>query len=451
MKNFQKQFWTRFQDYKEATALYEIDDDGRRSVSYWKWTRRIQNLAMGLMDAGFEKGTRMGMVAPNCRDWLDMAMATWLVGGCVVPLVAGRERQDTLRCLGRTGCDWIAVADTNERNRLRGPGGQMPDHIQWAVFDEEAEATEDLHPIGDLEETGRSLVQRGYTRQIAERIYDVDARAPALVLFEPEPGEDAEGALFSGQSVARMLDAIASQADISGDGDAVVAPALSFGWFSSFLMTVSALYAGKSVAVASRLSALSEEVQSLKPTHLVCGPAYLEQLAEQWQKRLDAAPDILKKLADADGDRSALSSALGSLGERAARKFLYDPIGEDFGGQLEVIQVFEGRCPVGLHPILDGAGIALLGHFGIAEAGITHIEHPQARRPDSCGRPIEGIATKIAGAKTGESGELLLRGDTVFDEYWTGQGPREVDDDGWIHTGRRARLESGYLFLEDGK
>ena len=448
MRNFQTKFWKRFQDFKEASAIYTVSDGSRETLTFWTWTRRIRNLAMGLMDAEFSAGTRLGLVAPNGRDWLDLAVATWLVGGCLVPVVPMRERRETLRCLGRSGCDWIAVVDDKARTHLRGPGGELPSHLQWVLFDANGSG-DNTHALDELEERGRHLARRGHTKKLAKRIYELDRTAPAVIFFDPDPAEDAQGAFFSGEKIDHQLEGIARQMGLGDAEDTIVSSALSFGWFSSFLITMSALYAGHAVALAPTLRELSEEFETLRPTHLVCGPAYLEELGERWQQKLDEAPDLLKRLAGTDDtDTSTLSRALGTIGERAARRLLYDPIKSEFGGDLEVIHVFGGRCPLGLHPILDGAGIALLGHFGVAESGLTHVEHPEARRPDSAGRPIEGVATKIDGAGSGDVGELCVRGDTLFDDYWSGEGTRQVDEHGWLHTGYQARLESGFLFLE---
>ncbi len=455
MRNFPTEFWKRFQDFKDAPAIYTLEDDSLQTLTYWAWTRRIQNLAMGLMEAGLTPGTRVGFLAPNGRDWLDVAVATWLVGGCIVPLVPGRDRRESLRCLGRSGCDWIVMVDEIAQGKLRGPGGQLPPHLHFVLFDSDS-SDDHTHPIEELEETGRSLIRRGRTRQLAERIYGLKPQDPVLILFDPEPDDDAQGAFFSGQKIAHHLDGIARQMALTKEDEEItLASALSFGWFSSFLITAATLYAGKSIALSPTLRDLSDEVEKLRPTHLICGPAYLSQLADRWQQRLDNAPDMIRRLAgDAEIDPEStdivsLLGSLGSVGERAARRFLYDPIREEFGGRLQAIQVTDGHCPAGLAEILDKAGIALLGHFGVPEAGVTHLEHPGAHRPNSAGRPIEGIATKIDGAKTGKTGEVLVRGDLLFDGYWAGDGPRKVDEDGWLHTGRRGRLESGFLFLED--
>lgn len=454
MRNFPTEFWKRIQESRDETALVVVEGGAVERLSYREWMQRVQNLATALMDVGFEAGARLGLVANNGRDYLDLVVACWLVGGCVVPLVPGRERRETLRCLGRSGCEWIAISDEQERGRLRG-SGSLPGHLKWIILEGEA-LGENTFGIGELEEKGWSLNRRGRAKELAKRIYEQKAGAPVLILFAPEPGEEAQGAFFSGKKVAYQLEGIAHQMGLGGEDGAVVVSALSFGWFSSFLITMAALYGGKTVAIASSLRRMSDELSRLKPTHLISGPAYLEQLSSRWQQRLDEAPEMLRRLAGETGDDEADSSkvlrtigSLGSVGERLARRLLYEPIREEFGGRLKAIQVFEAKAPQEVYEILEKIDVALLGHFGVPEVGISHMEHPKARRSGSVGRPIEGIAAKIGGAKTGESGELYLRGDLLFDGYWAGEGVREVGADGWLRTGRRGRLESGFLYLED--
>jgi len=108
----------------------------------------------------------------------------------------------------------------------------------------------------------------------------------------------------------------------------------------------------------------------------------------------------------------------------------------------------EGRADTTWREILERADVSILGYLALPEVGISHLEHPQARRAGSAGRPIEGIATRQAHARQGEVGELWLRGETLFDGYWCGTGPREINDEGWLPSGLDVRLESGFVFLE---
>ncbi len=449
MKNFQTRLWKHFQELKEAPAILRIDGDGKpQTESFWQWTRSIQNVAMALLEKGFKPGTRVGLIGLPRDAELELVVATWLLGGCAVPLPGDLERKGLLHCLARSGCTWIAVTDEATRSDLRGPGGDLPDHLKWLITDLDEDASSDpIFALQDLYRRGRHLIQRGKASALAKRIYGLKPRDPALIFFEPTPQDQWEGAFFGAHKMALQLDAIASQMGLSTDGDtsSVVASLCDGGHGPSLQFCLAALWAGATVALPGPKA--FEDLPGLKPTFLIADHPHLESMGKRYRQRLERAPDILKKMASDDGDNAWIAS-LGSIGERAAKKFLYDPIRREFGPRLKGLYIAGGQCPVGLSPILAGADITLLGFFWLPEAGLSHVEHPDAHRPDSAGRPIEGLATKILDAKTGEIGELCLRGETLFDNYWAGDGLRKTDDKGWLRTGQLARLESGFLFVD---
>lgn len=72
----------------------------------------------------------------------------------------------------------------------------------------------------------------------------------------------------------------------------------------------------------------------------------------------------------------------------------------------------------------------------------------------SCGKAIPGVELRLADeegnpVKTGETGEILAKGDNIMQGYY--QDPEATDrtlKNGWLHTGDLARMdEDGYLFL----
>ncbi len=459
MRNFPTHFWKRFQDHKERTAFISPAEKSTTTTeTYWEWTRRVQRLALGLMDAGITAGTRVGMVAPNSQQWLDTAFAAWLIGACIVPLTPDRDRRETLRCLARSGCDWIVVRNENARLDLRGQSASFPEHLQWLVLEDAPAGTNKpvantpIHYFPTIEATGRDLGRRGHLNKLAERTYALDPKAPALILFEPEPGPDPTGAYFSGGKLAVMLEYLGR--DLPLGDDATLAVLLSYGWLSAPLITAAALLNGHCIATAPSLSELNDNLSTLRPTHLVCGPAFLESQSDNLKKRIESAPEFIKKISSigADSDTSSafesLTRAVGTIGERAAQKLLYDPLIKELGGRLKSIYVWNGRVPKDVYELLDQLNIEILGHFGLPECGISHIEHPGARRQNSVGRPVQGYICKIDGSKADRPGPILIRSDTLFDGYWSEQGPRQIDDNGYLHTHITGHLQSGYLFID---
>jgi malonyl-CoA/methylmalonyl-CoA synthetase len=97
------------------------------------------------------------------------------------------------------------------------------------------------------------------------------------------------------------------------------------------------------------------------------------------------------------------------------------------------------------------SGHRLLERYGMTELGMA-ISNPYAgeRRAGSVGMPLPGVQVRLCDEKdqlvSGEPGEIQVRGDNVFLEYW-GQPDatrKAFTSDGWFKTGDVAVLEDGY-------
>lgn len=60
--------------------------DSRRSLSYAQWHERASRLAAGLLTLGLNKGDRVGVLAYNCVEWMEIYVALARSGLVAVPL-----------------------------------------------------------------------------------------------------------------------------------------------------------------------------------------------------------------------------------------------------------------------------------------------------------------------------------------------------------------------------
>jgi long-subunit acyl-CoA synthetase (AMP-forming) len=386
------------------------------------------------------------MLAPSGRSWLDLAFATWLVGGCLVPIRPDRQRGTTLKALARTGTEWIVVQDAEEWQYLRGKNGKIPEHLHWIAFEDSADwpSSRRFFTLDGLDQRGRSLAVRGRVDDLAKVIYGVDPKQPSLILFSANLSDDPHGAYFSGEKVGEMLDLLGE--DLLLEDHARLAATIEYGVFPAWLLTAATLLKGKEIATASSPAVLRANLNKLAPTRLVCGPAFLDDRAKRLRDQLEESSETLE--ADGGAANGGLGSVLGRMGKEAARRLFYDPLGRQFGGKLDSIYLVGGSLEDDVTEVIDRTDLTLLGLYAKPECGISHIERPGARRLGSVGRPVQGYACKIDGAKRGQPGEILIRSNVLFDGYWDDQGPRDRDDKGWLRTGERGHIESGYLFLE---
>lgn len=118
---------------------------------------------------------------------------------------------------------------------------------------------------------------------------------------------------------------------------------------------------------------------------------------------------------------------------------------------IEVLEQFEQM-----------SGAVLYEGYGMTETSALAITTPtlSRRKPGSIGVPVTGTSCKIVDLKTGErelpvgeAGELCLRGPQVMKGYWN--NPRETAAamrDGWLYTGDIARMdEDGYFTIVQRK
>lgn len=92
-------------------------------------------------------------------------------------------------------------------------------------------------------------------------------------------------------------------------------------------------------------------------------------------------------------------------------------------------------------------GYAVIQGYGLTEtASVVAVQHPFALAPGSIGRPLLERDVKLS-----ESGEILVRGESVAAAYWRQAGVLEpvVGEEGWFHTGDVGeRDEAGRLYFK---
>ena len=60
--------------------------DSRRQLSFAKWNQRASSLAHGLLGLGLCKGDRVGVLAYNCIEWMEIYVALARAGLVAVPI-----------------------------------------------------------------------------------------------------------------------------------------------------------------------------------------------------------------------------------------------------------------------------------------------------------------------------------------------------------------------------
>jgi long-chain acyl-CoA synthetase len=115
------------------------------------------------------------------------------------------------------------------------------------------------------------------------------------------------------------------------------------------------------------------------------------------------------------------------------------------GGRLRLIVVGGAAFAPEHARVFVGLGLPIIQGYGMTEtAPVIAANRADDNDPLSVGRALEGVALRL-----GESDELLARGPGVMLGYWNNADATRavIDADGWLHTGDRARIENGRVYI----
>jgi long-chain acyl-CoA synthetase len=399
--------------YRDNVALTQDE----RRITYGELLDLTEKMAAALSEAGVKKGDRVGLMLPNCPEYVIGFFGAMRIGAAatqVNPLYVGRELEHIFNNSGSEtvithAMMYDKVKDVHRRTALKRvivvgepEGGGLKDDD--TTFDDFLSSASGPAPAVEIDphEDLSSIQYTGGTTGVSKG---------AMLTH---------GNLLGGvQQTIDLL--IEDPSDFPDNGKAVaVAP-----FFHIFGMTMVLLFGFR------------------HGWNLLLVPKFQPDEMMQLIKR--EKPIMLAGVA-------TLYMALHSY-----------PDMEEYG-LYEVLLYTSGGAsvPVGLlNSFKRRTGRNIWEGYGLSEgAPVSFNTYLKGSVGGSIGVPIPGTDVRIVDIETGEKempfgepGELIVKGPQVMKGYW--QMPEETAKtlrDGWLHTGDIARMdEEGYLYIVDRK
>ena len=175
-------------------------------------------------------------------------------------------------------------------------------------------------------------------------------------------------------------------------------------------------------------TAMMETIRNQRVSVVVTVPRLLSQLKKHIERKFEVSDQRVQ--------------TRGVIGI-AQRWWRFRQIHSQFGWKFWAISVGGARLPTEIEEFWSKLGFLVIQGYGLTEASpIVAVNHPFKSKPGSLGQVIEGQEVRIA-----PDGEILVRGESVVDEYLKGTGDSEAGaPNGWLHTGDIGEIDSeGYL------
>lgn len=220
-----------------------------------------------------------------------------------------------------------------------------------------------------------------------------------------------------------------------------------------------ALVSGACTAYARSAALLMQDMQTEKPTFLVCVPRIYERAhAKVWEKVL-AGPEAERQAFEAAidwgwanfcarqdiTDLHKHNAALIGAPKPAAHAAIAQQIAQLFGGSIRMAITGGAAIPHTTAKDFLALDVPLLQGYGMTETTpVISVVTLDSNDPATVGEPLPCVQVRI-----GEQRELQVRGPTVMKGYW--KRPEETaaafTEDGWLRTGDQAELVKGRIRL----
>ncbi|WCO66756.1 AMP-binding protein [Iamia majanohamensis] len=376
-----------------------------RTTSYGTLREQAGRLAGGLAGLGVGPGDRVGLVCSNNWYFVVSYFAVLRAGAVAVPLNPLTPPRGLQGQLAEVGARAVVVGPSGQAALAGADRAALPDLEH--VVTTGADAEEGLVALDDaMAAEPLAMVERD----------DDDA---AVLMFTSGTAGAPRAAILSHGNLRANIDQVLAVPESRREDDVslCVLPLFHIMGLNAILGT--ALRAGSTVLLMERFDPQSaaEAIGKHGVTVIAGAPA----MWAAWAALPGLPPGTF-------GDVRVSTS-----GAAALAPDVVDRMRERFGLTLT-----------------EGYGLTEASPVVTSSLGLDH-------RPGSIGAPLDGVEVRLVDAEgddvlVGDEGEILVRGDNVFQGYWgdtDGECP-VLTEDGWLRTGDVGVVDDeGYLFLVD--
>lgn len=414
------------------------------TVSYRQALGHVRALGTRLIDLGL-KDAHIGVIGPNCYEWVESYHA--IIGGTGIVVPLDRELpQDELENLCISG-EIKAVICCSDKHyemfqSIQKNGKTNLEMVIGINKDEHENPDKGYYSWNLLRDEGQALVEGGDRRFIDARIRNTDL---AAIIFTSGTTGVAKGVMLCHRNLC--ADVMISQPYLEVRPSDIFFSVLPLHHtYECTCSMLEGLYMGSSLAFCRGLKYITKDMQMVQPTFLLAVPAIYEKFYRTIQKSLikQGKDKALKMLL-------AINNITSKIGINVAAKAI-DQITAQFGGKIRMFIAGGAKVDPDVLAFFRSLGIKTLQGYGLTETAPMVALNPDQwkyMKNDSAGRVFMHTEYKVVNSDDDGNGELCFRGPQVMMGYYNNpEATKACMEDGWFHTGDLGHVdEDRYVYI----
>ena len=422
---------------------------GRSGWELQTWVEAVDEVAataQALAHLGVEAGTPVGLISRTRPEWTAVDMAVLCLGGVVVGLYPTLLADEVVYQLSHARCRVVIVEDADQAEKVQAHRDQLP-QVEHVLTLDEVPGLRQLHQVRPPPDA------KWLRAQVAKR----SRTEVATIIYTSGTTGRSKGALLTHGNFLAAVEGTRDVSDVrEGDRGVVFLPlahALQrWGVYLGYELGVEGYFARDAADLPATL-------RRARARTFVTVPRMLEKIRDSAVAQAaarGARPLAVFHWAFRVGrerwNREQAGERVGRrlrVKHRIARRLVFGRVKEGLGGELEVLGCGGARLDPELGAWFASMGVVVLEGWGLTETSAPATANQlDAYRFGSVGRALPGVQVRAA-----EDGELLVRGDVLFQGYHRDpENTASAHDGDWFRSGDLGHIDAdGFVWITGRK
>jgi long-chain acyl-CoA synthetase len=422
----------------------------------WSWAeaaQQVENLALGLLTLGAEKGDHIAIAGRNRPYFYWSMLAAQSIGAIPVPIYQDAVGDEISYVLNHCNARFVVAGDQEQVDKILEIKNDLKNLQHIIYLDARGMRKYDhamLSQFHELQKVG-AAAKASLVAELESRIGSLGYDDTCIMLYTSGTTGRPKGVVLSNRNVIETSKNSSIFDDLKASDE--VLAYLPMAWVGDYTFSMGqALWTGFCVNCPESPETMMTDLREIGPTYYFAPPRVFEnQLTDVMIRMEDASkvkrwmfkkamahaktvgPDLLSGLSVGLMDR--IKYLLGDI-------FIYGPLKNTLGFSRIRVGYTAGEA-IGpeLFDFYRSIGINLKQLYGQTEATVFITLQPDGEvRADTVGVPAPGVEVRIA-----DDGEIHYRSPGVFVEYYN--NPESTastkDEEGWVATGDAGFFEEG--------
>ncbi len=467
-----KLFERGVEKFGNRPLIHEKIDGKYRSTTYAEVKEEALNFAASLVEAGIEKGDRIGLMAEGRKAWLVAELGMMYIGAVNVPLSVKLDAATDIVFRLSHSESRMVIVSASQAAKVESIADQVPSLEKIIFLDQKGSGSNALS-FSEMCESGKQWRANAENRaKLDEIVANISGDDLANISYTSGTTADPKGIMLTQHNYAANTMQSCTRISITpNDVTLTILP-----WDHSFAHTACLncfIYYGASIAAQEigrtpieTLKNIPKNINEIRPTVMMSVPALskafrknIENGIRKKGKTTERLIKIIHKVSYAYNgkwfDRGKgwrkLLAPLKVLGD----KLIFSKIKASFGGNLKFFIGGGALLDIELQRFFAAVGMPIMQGYGLSEASpVISTNALNAGKFGSSGKIVSFMELTIRDAEAnvlplGEKGEIVIRGHNTMKGYWRNEAATaESLKDGWLFTGDMGYVDAdNFLYV----